>query len=60
MVMVAVIGADVAFVAVKDGTSPDPLAARPIEILLFVQLYVVPGTEPDIVVAAAVALLQYV
>ena len=37
-VMVAVTGAAVVLVAVKDGIFPVPLAARPIDVLLFVQL----------------------
>ena len=37
--MVAVTGALVALVAVKLAILPDPAAARPIEVLLFVQLY---------------------
>ena len=56
--MVAVTGVEVAFVAVKEGISPDPLAARPIAGLLFVQLKVVPATEPVIGVTGATALLQ--
>ena len=36
-VIVAVIGALVVFVAVNDGTEPEPEAARPIAVLLFVQ-----------------------
>ena len=58
--IVAVAGVEVAFVAVKEGISPDPLAARPIAGLLFVQLKVVPGTEPVIGVMGATKLLQYV
>jgi hypothetical protein len=60
MVIVAVTGAAVAFVAVKEGILPDPLAASPMAVLLFVQVKVVPLTGPDKVVAAAVTLLQYV
>ena len=44
--MVDTIGAAVEFVAVKDGTGPFPLAARPIAVLLFVQLKLVPPTGP--------------
>ena len=44
MVIVAVIGADVAFVAVNDDISPDPLAASPMSVFLFVQVNVVPLT----------------
>ena len=38
-VMVAVIGETVEFVAVKLGKLPVPLAAKPMEVLLLVQLY---------------------
>jgi hypothetical protein len=38
MVIVAVVGAGVVFVAVNAGISPVPLAARPIAVLLFTQL----------------------
>ena len=37
-VMVAVTGALVLLVAVNDAMSPEPLAARPMLVLLFVQL----------------------
>ena len=40
-VIVAVIGAFVLLVATKDEISPVPLAASPIAVLLFVQLYTV-------------------
>lgn len=43
--MVAVFIMLVAFVAVNDPMLPEPLAARPIEGPLFVQLLVVPATE---------------
>ena len=36
-VTVAVIGAFVVFAAVNEGTEPVPLAANPIEVVLFVQ-----------------------
>jgi len=36
--MVAVTGAVVAFVATKDAILPVPLAANPIDVVLFVQL----------------------
>ena len=58
IVIVAVIGAVVALVAVKDGTLPEPLAARPMAMLLFVQANVVPATGPDKVVTGAVTPLQ--
>lgn len=38
IVMVEIIGDVVELVAVKDGISPVPFAARPIEVLLLVQL----------------------
>ena len=56
--IVAVIGAVVAFVAVKEGISPAPLAVRPIAVLLFVHAKVVPPTGPDRVVKGAAAPLQ--
>jgi hypothetical protein len=42
-VIVAVTGAVVALVAINEGILPVPLATRPIEVVLFVQLKVVPG-----------------
>jgi hypothetical protein len=60
IVMVAVIGAELAFVAVKAGTSPDPLAASPMAVLLFVQVNVVPLTGPDKEVVVTLAALQNV
>ena len=44
---VAVIGEVVALVAVNDGILLEPLAARPIALLLLVQVKVVPLTGPD-------------
>ena len=46
-VIVAVIGEVVALVAVNEGILPEPLAARPIDVLLFVHVNVVPLTGPD-------------
>jgi len=46
-VTVAVIAEVVALVAVNDGISPEPLAARPIAVLLLVHVNVVPLTGPD-------------
>jgi hypothetical protein len=46
-IIVAVIGALEVFVTVNDVIFPDPLAANPIAVLLFTQLYVVPVTEPE-------------
>ena len=60
IVIVAVIGAVVALVAEKEGTLPEPLAARPTAGLLFVHVNVVPETGPDKVVAGAVTPLQKV
>ena len=53
MLIVAVIGDVVALVAVNDGILPEPLAARPIAVLLFVQVNAVPLTGPDKVVNGA-------
>lgn len=41
--IVATIGAVVLFVATNKGALPLPLAPSPIAVLLFVQVYVVPG-----------------
>ena len=46
-VTVAVIGEGVALVAVNDGILFEPLAARPIAVLLLVHVNVVPLTGPD-------------
>ena len=46
-VIVAVIGEVVALVAVNGGILPKPLAVRPIDVLLFVHVNVVPLTGPD-------------
>jgi len=45
-VIVAVTGAPPLLIAVNDGTLPVPLAARPMLVLLFVQLNTVPDTGP--------------
>jgi hypothetical protein len=52
-VMVAVIGEVAALTVVNEGTLPEPLAASPIAVLLFVQVNVVPLTGPDKFVAGA-------
>ena len=52
-IIVAATGAVVAFVAVNEGMLSEPLAARPIAGLLFVQVNVVPLTGPDKVVIGA-------
>ena len=46
MVMVATTGLDEGLIAMKDGIVPVPEAANPIEVLLFVQLKIVPVTNP--------------
>jgi len=53
MLIVAVIGDVVPLVAVNEGILPEPLAARPIAVLLFVQVNAVPLTGPDKVVNGA-------
>lgn len=58
--MVAIIGSDVVFVAVKPGMLPVPDAARPIEELLFVQVKATPGVELVRVIAAIAVPLQKV
>jgi len=60
MVIVPEIGEFVVFVAVKYGIFPLPLAARPIDVLLFVHVKVVPATGPEIVVASTVTPVQEV
>lgn len=57
-VMVAVTGALVLLIAVKAGTVLVPLAPRPMETLLLVQLYTVPATGPVMVTAVVVAPLH--
>ena len=57
-VIVAVIGDVVALVAVNEGMSPDPLAARPMAVLLFVQVNDVPVTGPDKFVIGATTPVQ--
>ena len=57
-VIVAVTGAEVTLVAVKLAISPAPLAASPIDGVLFVQLYtIVPPVVGLLKVIAAVAVL---
>ena len=56
--MVAVTGVVPLLVAVNEGIFPVPLAPRPIDVLLFVQLYIVPPTAPEKFTAAVLALLQ--
>jgi hypothetical protein len=57
-VIVAMIGDVIALVAVNDGILPEPFAARPIAVLLFVQVDVVPLTGPDKFVMGATAATQ--
>ena len=53
-VMVAAIGEVVELVATNEGISPDPLAARPMSMLLFVQVNVdPPGPEKFVIDAIA-------
>jgi len=52
-VMVAVIGEVAPLTVVNEGTLPEPLAASPIAVLLFVHVNVVPLTGPDKFVAGA-------
>lgn len=44
--IVEVIGAPVPLIPMNEAIFPEPLAARPILVLVFVQLYVVPAIEP--------------
>ena len=60
MLIVAVIGDVVALVPVKEGILPEPVAARPIAVLLFVHVNVVPLTGPDTLVTGAITPAQYV
>ena len=57
-VMVAVTGADPRLTAVKAAIFPEPLAAKPMLVVLFVQVYTVPVTGPVMVTAAVVAPLH--
>src|SRR5688500_6268632 len=57
-VIVPVTFAAPVLVAVNDAMSPVPLAARPIDVVLFVQLYVVPITAPVKVIAVVAAPLH--
>lgn len=56
--MVAVCTTAVVLVAVKLAILPVPAAASPIEVLLFVQLYTVPATDPVKFTAAVAAPLH--
>lgn len=57
-VIVAVTGVEPEFEAVKFEMFPEPLALKPIELVLFVHAKVVPDTGPEKVVAPPVVLLQ--
>jgi hypothetical protein len=57
-VIVAVMGDELVFTAVKEGISPVPLAAKPIEVTLFVQLNTVPVTAPEKVTVVVDELLH--
>jgi hypothetical protein len=57
--MVAVTGTFKALVAVNAGTSPVPFAPKPIDVLLFVQVNVVPDTGPVITVDGTAPPEQY-
>ena len=59
-VIVAVIGEVVAFVAMNEEIFPEPFAARPMAVLVFVHVNVVPLTGPDKFVIGIVAPAQYV
>lgn len=59
-VIVAVTGALVRLIALKDAMLPLPLAARPIDGVLFTQLNVVPATGPVNVTGAVGSPLQTV
>ena len=56
--IVDVTGEVVALVAVNEGILPEPLAARPIAVLLFAHVNVVPLTGPDKFVIDVVAPAQ--
>jgi hypothetical protein len=60
-VIIAIIGFEVALTAEKAAILPVPLPARPMLVVLFTQLYVVPETpEPPKVKPVAIAPLQTV
>lgn len=58
IVMVAITGTVPVLVAVNTGISPVPLAARPIVVLLLVQLKLLPDTGPVTGVAGTASPLQ--
>jgi hypothetical protein len=57
-IMIAVTGLEVALMAVNEPILPEPEAARPIVLLLFVQLNTVPDTAPLNVIVVVAELLQ--
>ena len=57
-IIVAVMGALVVLIAVNEGMSLVPLAPKPIEVLLFVQLKIVPLTAPVKFMALVAAVLH--
>jgi hypothetical protein len=58
--MVAVTGTLVGLMVMKPGILPVPLAPRPIDVLSFVQVNIVPATGPLIVTAAVAVPLHTV
>ena len=54
----AVTGIPDAFVATKELMVPEPLAARPMDVVLLTQLYVVLPTDPEKVTAVVLTLLH--
>ena len=58
IVMVDVVGELDPLAVVKTGMSPEPLAARPILVLLLVHVNAVPPTGPDKFVAGAISPAQ--
>ena len=58
MVIVAIMESFVLLVVIKEGMSPVPLAPKPIFVLLFNHVKVVPDTGPEITVSGDVSPLQ--
>jgi hypothetical protein len=56
--IVAVTADEPALLAVNEAIFPVPLNARPMEVVLFVQLYVVPPTAPEKLIAVVEEPLQ--
>ena len=59
-VITPVIGEEVVFVPAKDEILPVPLAAKPIDVLVFDQLYVAPSTALPKLIADTLAPLHAV